>query len=133
MTKHAYSPATGELIRTETPADWMGTTDVAPPAFDAQTAGCFWRGTAWEVVQAAPAAAPVPQTISPRQIRQALTRAGLRTQVEAAIAAADQDTKDWYEFATAFERLNSHVIAMGHALGQTDAQLDALWALGAGL
>lgn len=50
MTKHAYSPDTGELIRTETPAEWMELTDVAPPEFDPATAGCFWRGDHWEIV-----------------------------------------------------------------------------------
>lgn len=53
MTHH-YSPHTGELIITDNPADWMGSTEVTPPTFNAQTASCFWRGTAWEVVQATP-------------------------------------------------------------------------------
>lgn len=77
--------------------------------------------------------APVPESVSPRQIRQALTRAGLRVQVEAAVAAADQDTKDWWEFATEFRRDNEHVVAMGAALGVPAAQLDALWTLAAAL
>lgn len=78
--------------------------------------------------------APPPiAPISPRQIRQALTRAGLRTAVEAAVAAGDQDLKDWYEFSTAFELLNPQVTAMGLALGVTEQQLDDLWALGASL
>lgn len=71
--------------------------------------------------------------ISPRQIRQALTRAGLRAAVEAAVAAGDQDLKDWYEFSTAFERLNPQVMAMGEALSVSHASLDDLWALGASL
>ena len=71
--------------------------------------------------------------ISPRQIRQALTRAGLRTAVEAAVAAGDQDLKDWYEFSTAFERNNAQVIAMGEALSVSPSSLDDLWALGASL
>lgn len=71
----------------------------------------------------------VPQSVSPRQIRQALTRAGLRASVEAAVAAGDQDTKDWYEFATAFERSNPVVTAIGAALNVSDAQLDDLWIL----
>ena len=71
--------------------------------------------------------------ISPRQIRQALTRAGLRASVEAAVAAGDQDLKDWYEFSTAFERLNPQVVAMGEALSVSPASLDDLWALGATL
>ena len=131
MTYH-YSPHTGELIATDNPADWMASTDIAPPAFDAQTAGCFWRDGAWVVVQATPAAAQVVP-ISPRQIRQALSRAGLRASVEAAVAAGDQDLKDWYEFSTAFERTNAQVTAMGTALGVTEQQLDDLWALGASL
>lgn len=68
-----------------------------------------------------------------RQIRQALTRAGLRTAVESAVAAGSQDLKDWYEFSTAFERLNPQVIAMGEALSVSPASLDDLWTLGAQL
>ena len=71
--------------------------------------------------------------ISPRQIRMALSRAGLRTAVESAVAGGDQDLKDWYEFSTAFERNNPQVIAMGEALGQSSEALDALWQLGATL
>jgi hypothetical protein len=73
--------------------------------------------------------AAIPASVSPRQIRQALTRAGLRTSVEAAVAAGDQDTKDWYEFATQFERSSPIVAALGAALSVTDAQLDDLWTL----
>lgn len=74
-----------------------------------------------------------PKKISPRQIRQALTKFGLRTKVEMAVAAGDQETKDWYEFSTVFERGNPQVLAMAAALGVDDAQLDELWALGASL
>lgn len=48
MKTYAYSPATGELIRTDNVADWMGTTEVPPPDFDPVTTGCFWRGDHWE-------------------------------------------------------------------------------------
>lgn len=50
MTTHAYSPDTGELIRTDTPAEWMGVTSIAPPDFDPTTAGCFFRNGAWGIV-----------------------------------------------------------------------------------
>jgi hypothetical protein len=73
--------------------------------------------------------AAVPSSVSPRQIRQALTRAWLRAAVEAAVAAGDQDLKDWWEFSTAFERSNQHVIDMGSTLGVTARQLDDLWTL----
>jgi len=72
-------------------------------------------------------------SISPRQIRQTLTLAGLRASVESAVAAGDQDLKDWWEFSTAFERANPQVIGMAAAMGVTDADLDGLWTLGATL
>ena len=77
--------------------------------------------------------AKIPASVSPRQIRQALTAASLRASVEAAVAAADQDTKDWWEFATAFERQHPMVIAMATGLGVTARQLDDLWTLAGSL
>ena len=88
------------------------------------------------IIQAAEAAAQavyVPQVISPRQIRMALTDMNLRTQVESAVAAGDQHLKDWYEFSTAFERNHPQVLAMAAVLNVSDADLDALWKLGATL
>ena len=72
-------------------------------------------------------------SVSPRQIRQALTATGLRDQVEYAVSQGTQDLKDWYEYSTEFERDNAQVTAMGQALGVSDAQLDDLWALAATL
>jgi hypothetical protein len=71
--------------------------------------------------------------ISPRQIRMALTQFGLRSQVETAISASDQDMKDWYEFSTYFDRNHPQVLAMATELNVTEADLDALWKLGATL
>ena len=71
--------------------------------------------------------------VTPRQIRMALSRTGLRSTVEAAIASGSQDLKDWYEFSTTFQRLQPLVIQMGIDLGQTPEQLDALWQLAATL
>ena len=84
------------------------------------------EGAAATLVEAARIAA-VPASVSPRQIRQALTAAGLRASVEAAVAASDQNTKDWYESSTAFERAHPAVIAMGIALGVSSDALDGLW------
>ena len=75
---------------------------------------------------------PIPD-VSPRQIRQALTRLGLRAQVEAAVAAGDSDLKDWWEFSAPFERVHPQVVAMGDALGVKPEQLDNLWNLAATL
>lgn len=114
-----------------------------PVSYAVRKDGQGWRAvegasecTSDEVWQEEQPAVAVPNsitTVSPRQIRMALTRAGLRDQVEAAVAAGDQDLKDWYEFSITFERTNAQVAAMGQALGQTEAQLDALWQLAATL
>ena len=61
--KHFYSTDTGERIATDSPADWMGATDVTPPAYDPATAGCFWRGAAWEIVVATPTPQPTYQEL----------------------------------------------------------------------
>ena len=72
---------------------------------------------------------PTEAKISPRQIRMALTQSGLRSQVEAAVAAGDQDMKDWYEFANEFEETNPLVKGMATALGVSDSALHDLFVL----
>ena len=67
--------------------------------------------------------------VSPRQIRQALSIANLRSSVEAAVGAGDQNTKDWWDFATEFERNHPKVVAMGEGLNVSTSQLDDLWSL----
>lgn len=39
---HYYSPHTGEHIATDTPSDWMASTEIAPPR-----AGMFFKDGAW--------------------------------------------------------------------------------------
>ena len=137
MTKHAYSPDTGELIRTETPAEWMELTDVAPPEFDPATAGCFWRGDHWEIVPGEVPSDPVPKVVSMRQARLALLGAGLLAQVNTAVAnmpGAEGDAAriEW-EYAQEV-RLDSPLVAgLSAALGLTDETLDNLYKVAAGL
>lgn len=71
--------------------------------------------------------------VTPRQIRQALTAAGLRAQIEAGVAAADQDTRDWWEFATSFESDHPMVLTMCSALGISDEQRGQVFQLAATL
>lgn len=75
----------------------------------------------------------VPGSVSPWQIRKALTQLGWRDAVEAAIEVSDQDTKDGWEVATQFERSNPLVIGLGHLLGKTTAEMDGLFILAATL
>lgn len=106
--------------------------DILPNLIEATEGSIGWT---WDGTKLSPPVVviPIPQSVSPRQIRQALTRANLRQSVEAAIASGDQDTKDWYEYATEFVRTNPHVIAMGLSLNVSEQQLDDLWRLAGSL
>lgn len=114
------------------------------PAFDPMTQtiirdGCEQVDGAWQYKWRIDALTPeqieakrkeaVPQSVSPRQIREALIDSNLIDAVEAALAAGDRKLKNWYEFSTEFQRSNPHVIGMGLALGVTEVQLDDLWTL----
>lgn len=79
-------------------------------------------------VEPPPVPAP-PIVVSPRQIRQALTRANLRTQVEAAVVAGDQDIKDWWEFAIQIEEDHPMVLAMAAGLGVDETALHNLFVM----
>lgn len=90
-----------------------------------------WNGSAW-----VEGGVPLPMVlfpVSPRQIRQALTIAGLRASVELAVSSGHQNIKDWWEFSTSFERNNAQVVAMGVSLGVADESLNDLWTLAATL
>jgi hypothetical protein len=75
----------------------------------------------------APPAPPV--TVSARQLRMALTRLELRVAIENYIASADQDMKDWWQYATEFGRGNPMIANAATALGKTPADIDALFEL----
>ncbi len=75
----------------------------------------------------------VVASVSPRQIRLALTAAGLRATVETAVKAGSQDLKDWWEYALEIERHHPMIEAMGAQLGQTPEQIDALFNLAGSL
>ena len=71
-------------------------------------------------------------TLTPRQIRLVLNSAGLRDQVEAAVAASgSQDIIDMWEFSSEYLRDDPVLTAMAQQLGLTDIQLDDLFNQGA--
>jgi hypothetical protein len=91
----------------------------------------------WSLVDGAvvvdPALAAVPESISPRQFRQALTHFGFRANVETVVSQSDQDTKDWYEYSTEFQRNHQKTLSMAQTLGYTAQQMDQVWVYGAAL
>lgn len=76
---------------------------------------------------------PVPQSVSMRQARLALLQIGLLSDVENAISQGSQADQITWEYATEVNRSDALVINMSAALGLSDAQLDALFTLAAGL
>lgn len=116
------------------PTGWIVTE--ASPAI-----GDVWTGQAWEAptvedltrIAEAKRIANVPASISPRQFRQALTRAGLRNAAEALVAASSQDVKDWYQTASDFQPRHPILLSMAEALGKTQLDIDNLFTLGGSL
>jgi hypothetical protein len=120
----------------------------ARPAFDASTqvvrevnptkVNGTWTQQ-WEVYQLSAEEiedkrkSSIPQSVSPRQIRQALTSTGLRAAVEQSVSGGAQNTKDWWQFATVFERNHPLVVGVAQALGVTERQLDDLFTLAGSL
>lgn len=74
-----------------------------------------------------------PLVVSPRQIRQALSSIGMREAVESAVAAGDQNLKDWWQYATAFEEDHPLVVEMATGLSLDQEALHNLFALAATL
>jgi len=119
MTTLAFTDANGGYYQCESP-------DGSVPEWAAHMTLCAIQP---------PVAPPVVFTdLTPRQIRMALTQAGLRNQVESAVTAStDQTLKDWWGYSETFQRNHPMVLTMATGLGQTPAQIDALWKLGATL
>lgn len=87
--------------------------------------------THWGLTNVEPPAPPVASvsiaaTVSPRQIRLALTQMGCRTPFEARVTAGDQSVIDTWQFASKFER-NGLVNDVLSAMGKTPAEIDALF------
>ena len=110
------------------------TAESALTATQAQVVSLQAQIDAFELpVSPEPVADPEGPTVDDLQIRLALNALDLRDAVEPAVAGSDQSTKDWWDRANNFKRLNPMVIALGAALGKTDEELDGLWALAATL
>ena len=70
---------------------------------------------------------PVPPSISAAQAKIQLRRSGLRERVEAKIAEADDEVKDWYALAGVWERGNTYVTQIGQLLDLDDSAIDDLF------
>lgn len=74
-----------------------------------------------------------PSFVTMRQARLALLQTGMLTQVNTAVAAADEATKITWEFSSEVQRNNALVSTLAAALNLTSQQLDDLFTLAATL
>jgi len=135
MTRHYYSPHTLELIATTTPADWMASTDVAPPAFQPETQSCLFQDGAWVVADVVPPGPAVPEAVTRFQARAALAQAGLLDGVNGMMEHPDTPVIAKLAWADAleFRRHSPTVLALAGALGMSAQQLDELFVAAAGI
>ena len=82
---------------------------------------------------AAFAPAPVPESVTPLQMRKALRQLGLKATVDAYIATLDEETVEEWEYALAIERGNATLRTAITGLGWTNEQADDLFRLAATL
>lgn len=68
-------------------------------------------------------------TCDPLQLRRALRQTGDYAAVVAAIAAADEETQEAWEYASEVRRLDPMIEGMRVALGKTEAEVDSLFEL----
>lgn len=71
----------------------------------------------------------VPQSVKPLSMRRALRQVGMLASIEAAVAAADADTKDAWQYALSFDRDDALLNAMAQAMNLTDSQVDDIFRL----
>lgn len=129
---YCFSPHTGEIINTDTPADWMGRTDLVPPSVSTSQSAVF-RGGAWEVVEAVPVAEIVPTTISMAQAQLALLAGGHLDDVEAAVGQLSRESQILWRKANTVVRGDPLVVQLAALLGLSEADVDALFVAGAAL
>jgi hypothetical protein len=76
---------------------------------------------------------PVPQVVRAAAMRYVLNAQGLRSTIEAAVAGADQNTKDAWEFETNIRYDHPLIAAFSAGLGLSTEQVDAIFRAAADL
>ena len=97
--------------------------------------GFRWNGSALVDPQTGASIPPLPLYVSvtPLQLRNALSQAGLRQAVEAFVDAAGLATQDAWHYATVIERNSPLIVAGAAKLNLTEKQIDDLFTLAATL
>lgn len=113
----------------------VGAADLGAGRYRIDVDGGARDATAEEVAEAeayAARAAIVP--VTRRQMLTALHRAGLLATIKGAVAASgDVELQIAFDESQEFQRYNPFLASMAQALGKTDAEVDAIFALAASL
>lgn len=80
-----------------------------------------------------PAKKSAPATVTMRQARLALLQSGLLSQVNSAVASADEATQITWDYSSEVHRNHPFVATLAAALSLSEAQLDGLFTLAASL
>lgn len=112
----------------------LGWTRLEPPAIGEGERAVFSGQSGWQVVTSEPdyPPAPVPESVTKRQAKEALIRQGLYQSALDAIAAISDPTEqaladNYWQESQAFERDNATLIALATGgLGLTESQFDDL-------
>lgn len=102
-------------------SDFTGTVPDTDPS--------LWRWSDGQVV----AVPPVPESVTPRQVRLLLLSQGLLDEVEAMIAQQDKATQITWQFALEFKRNDPLLEALAANLGLTNEQIDQFFIAAAAL
>lgn len=140
-------PANVRALQWESNAGWLefndGNSNAPVLELPAWAIGAVQSKTDYEAGQAAADAQRLidmanqppspPRTVSRAQFLLALLEIGLLDEVEAAIEQADRATQINYRERLEFERDYPLIATMAAVLGKTDAEIDALFVLAAGM
>lgn len=76
---------------------------------------------------------PVPASVEPLQMRNAIRQLGLKTQVDLYVASVTEERREAWEYALEIPRGHGMVVEAAAAMGWTTAQVDDLFRLAATL
>jgi hypothetical protein len=76
---------------------------------------------------------PVPQSVTPLQMRKALREAGLKPMVDGFLTSIDEQSLEEWEYATSIDRANATIAMAAGLMGMTDEQVDDLFRLASGM
>lgn len=128
MSHYYYSPHTGEHIVTDDPQPWMGSTNIAPPAYEPSAASAIFDGTGWRLAFSI-SQVQAPETITMRQCRLHLLATGKLSLVQTAIDSLPEPMRteaniEW-EYGAVVQRSSPLIAQLAPVLGwNTPEQID---------